>query len=279
MTQLLLLLLFILKDKTDSVYFDLTKAFDIVPHNILLCKLSNFGPSSNYVDWFHNYLSNRQSFVRISGTLSFPYPVKCGVPHGSTLGPLLFNIYINNICDAIHNSQCLLFADDLKIYRSINDVDDCKLLQHIDSVQNWCLNNGMKLNLSKTTIISFTCKTNSIYFNYKLCNNPVARSQCVKDLGVLLDCKLYFRWQINYIFSQSLKMLGLIRYITSSFSTLDSLLVLYNTLVHSKIEYASVVWNSITNTDSAKLERIQKKFVDLCYTRFFNGVTINMKTF
>jgi hypothetical protein len=135
------------------------------------------------------------------------------VPQGSTLGPLLFNIYINDICDAIHNSQCLLFADDLKIYRCISDVDDCKLLQHnTDSVQNWCLDNGMKLNLSKTTIISFARKTNSIYFNYKLCNNPVGRSQCVKDLGVLLDCKLYFHQHINYIFSQSLKMLALIAF-------------------------------------------------------------------
>jgi hypothetical protein len=165
------------------------------------------------------------------------------------------------------------FADDLKIYRSISEVDDGKRLQHdIDSVQNWCLNNDMKLNLSKTTVICFTRKTNSIYFNYKLCNNPVARSQCVKGFGVLLDCKLYFHQHINYIFSQSLKVLGLIRYITSSFSTLDSLLVLYSTLVRSKIEYASVFWNSITITDSAKLERIQRKFVALCYSRFFNGV-------
>jgi hypothetical protein len=139
-------------------------------------------------------------------------------------------------------------------------------------MQNWCLDNGMKLNLSKTTIISFTRKTNSIYFNYKLCNNLEARSQCVKNLGVLLDCKLYFHQNINYIFSQSLKMLGLIRYITSSFFTLDSLLVLYSTLVRSKTEYASVAWNSITITDSSKLERIQRKFVALCYTRFLNGV-------
>jgi hypothetical protein len=66
-------------------------------HNILLRKLSNFGLSSSHVDWFHSYVFNRQSFVRISGTVSFPYLVKCRVPQGSTLGPLLFNIFINNI--------------------------------------------------------------------------------------------------------------------------------------------------------------------------------------
>jgi hypothetical protein len=73
----------------------------------------------------------------------------------------------------------------------------------------------MKLNLGKTTTISFPRKTNSIYFNYKLCNNLVSRSQCVKDLSALLDCKLYFHQHINYIFSHDLKVLGLIRYIAS----------------------------------------------------------------
>jgi sarcosine oxidase/L-pipecolate oxidase len=102
--------------QTDSVYFDLSNAFDIIPHNILLHKLSNFGLSSSYVDWFHSYLVNRQSFVHISGTLSFSYLVKSGVPQGSTLGPLIFNIFINDIGDSICNSKYLLFVDDLKIY-------------------------------------------------------------------------------------------------------------------------------------------------------------------
>jgi hypothetical protein len=126
-------------------------------------------------------------------------------------------------------------------------------INDINSVRNWCLVNGMKINLGKITIISFSRKTNSIYFNYKLCNNLVTRFQCIKDHGVLLDCKLYFHKHIHYILSQGLKMLGLIRYSTSSFSTLESLLVLYSSLVRSEFEYAFVVCNSITSTDFAKL--------------------------
>jgi hypothetical protein len=182
----------------DCFFFYLSSAFDTVPHNILLHKLSNFGLSSSYVDWFHSCLDNRHSSLRISGRLSFSFLVKSGVPQGSTLGPILFNIFINNICNTILNSRYLLFSDDLTIYRTITNVDDCKVLQHdINSVHNWCLVNGMKINISKTTIIYFTRKTNNIGFNYKLCNNLVTRSQCVKDLGVLLDCKLYFHQHVD----------------------------------------------------------------------------------
>jgi hypothetical protein len=146
--------------QTDSVYFDLSNAFDIVPHNLLLHKLTNSGLSSGYVSWFHSYLANRQSSVRISGTLSSFYVVKSGVPQRSSLGPLLFNIFINDICDSISYSKYLLFADDLKIYCNINNVHDCKLLQSdINSVQKWCFQKGMTLTVGKTTIISFTRKT------------------------------------------------------------------------------------------------------------------------
>jgi sarcosine oxidase/L-pipecolate oxidase len=115
----------------DSVYFDLSSASDIVPHNILPHKLSNFGLSSSYVDWFHSYLVNRHSSVHISGMLLFFFLVKSGVPKGSTIGPLLFNIFINDICNSVHNCRYLLFADDLKIYLAIISVDHCKLLQMI----------------------------------------------------------------------------------------------------------------------------------------------------
>jgi hypothetical protein len=135
-----------------------------------------------------------------------------------------------------------LLGNNLKICNSINNVHDCKVLQcDIDCVQNWCIENGMILNVDKTTFfLSFPNKTVSINFNYKLCNNLILYFHCVKDLGVLLDCKLYSHHNIDDIFSQGLKLLGLICYITSSFSTPHSLCVLYTTLVQSKLEYASV---------------------------------------
>jgi hypothetical protein len=73
-----------------------------------------------------------------------------GVPQGSVLGPLLLNIFINDLCDVIIHSNCLLFADDLKVYRAINSPSDCSLLQSdIDCVHAWCLANFMKPNFSK----------------------------------------------------------------------------------------------------------------------------------
>jgi hypothetical protein len=81
---------------------------------------NNYGLSSGYINWFHSYLTNRESCVRFSGLFSSPFVVLSGVPQGSVLGPLVFNIFINDLCEVINHSSCLLFADDLKVYRAIN---------------------------------------------------------------------------------------------------------------------------------------------------------------
>jgi hypothetical protein len=87
---------------------------------------------------------------------------------------------------------------------------------------------------------------------------------------IITDSKLHIHKHVDYIFSQTIRLLGLIRPVTFSFSSLQSLLMLYCTLVRPKLQYASVAWNSITSTDASKLERIQHKFVSLCHRRFFS---------
>jgi hypothetical protein len=145
------------KGQIDSIYFDFSNVFNILPHALLHRELSNYGLSSGYLNWFPSYLTNRQSRVRYSGVHFTPFEAQSGVPQGSVLGPLLFNILMNDLCDVIKHSKCLIFSDDLRVYRAIISPSDCLLLQSdIDRVRNWCLANFMKPDFSKIKIISFT---------------------------------------------------------------------------------------------------------------------------
>jgi hypothetical protein len=153
--------------QTDTIYFNLSQAFDKVSHTLLLHKLNNYGLSERYITWFKSYLSYGSSIVRTLGKFSSPLPLLSGVPQGSTLGPQLFNNFINGLCSKIHYLECLFFGDNLKVFRVIKSAKDCKLLKsNIDCVHKWCYENRMKINTLKTNIISFTSKTNSIHFSY-----------------------------------------------------------------------------------------------------------------
>jgi hypothetical protein len=132
-----------------TVYFNLSQAFNKVHHTLLLDKLNNFGLSSVYVKWFQSYLTNRSSFVCILGKFSSTFSLLSGVPQGSILGLLLFNIFIYGLSAKINHSKFILFAYDLKTYRGIKSFENC-----------------LELKIQKTKIISLTCKTSSIHFNY-----------------------------------------------------------------------------------------------------------------
>ena len=106
-----------------SVYLDFLKVFDTVDHMILLEKLYHYGVRGCAHDWFTSYLSNRWQFVTYNGVKSNLNNVKCGVPQGSILGPLLFLLYINDLAFACKRSFPVLFADDSKLFLSSKNAD------------------------------------------------------------------------------------------------------------------------------------------------------------
>ena len=97
---------------TGVAFVDLRKAFDTVNHEILLNKLYEIGATDITVKWFRSYLTKRTQKVSFKGSLSNALPVNTGVPQGSILGPLLFIIFINNMCNVIKYGDISMYADD-----------------------------------------------------------------------------------------------------------------------------------------------------------------------
>ena len=131
-----------------SVFLDLRRAFDLVNHSILINKLLIYGLSEISVAWFESYLSNRQQSTYVNGVISAPLPVKCGVPQGSILGPLLFILFINDMDQSISYCSAHMYADDTTFYiegKSVEDLNS-KLNEDMANVSKWCTNNKLVIN-------------------------------------------------------------------------------------------------------------------------------------
>ena len=105
--------------KSQLFLFYFKKAFDTIPHSLLIDKLRKLQLHPCVIEWISNYLTKRFQSMVINGTTSQPMTIKSGVPQGSVLGPLLFLIYINTICDLPLSSRCrlVLYADDLVLFK------------------------------------------------------------------------------------------------------------------------------------------------------------------
>ena len=145
------------KETAYCIFLDFAKAFDTVNHNILIQKLEYHGVRGKALDLFKSYLSDRQQFTEIDDTLSDMEYIKCGVPQGSVLGPLLFLIYINDIIESSTLLKFFLFADDTTIFYSCkpNDHTEQILNNELAKVSNWLAANKLSLNVSKSNFLAF----------------------------------------------------------------------------------------------------------------------------
>ena len=248
-------------NQADVVYFDLSKAFDSVPHRFLIHKLTSFGIHGNLLNWFSNYLANRLQRVSFNGSVSEWLPVTSGVPQGSILGPLLFLLYINDLPTVLSpNTLCAIFADDTKIYRNINSHQDHLILQHdIDKIHNWSSMWGLTFNKKKCSIISLKRASNSTEFIYTMDNTKLTRTSTVMDLGVTIHKLLRWNDHINVLTSKANQRMWLIRRTIGFEAPLKTKTISYVALCRSIVEYNTVLWSPSTKDNILKIESIQRQ--------------------
>ena len=253
--------------QTDAIYTDFSAAFQSVNHALLAHKLEkSFHLRDRALQWFVSYLSGRRQRVIVNGKTSYWTAVTSGVPEGSLLAPLAFALYINDLPQNL-TSECLLYADDQKLFRKIKTPSDAQLLQKdLGRLQEWCNTWGLCLNPEKCKAFTMTLRRKPVQTTYKIGGIALESVSSIRDLGITLDTKLTFSDHVNQTVRQANRALGLL---IRSFQTgsrrakfdTKSLLTAYYANVRSVLEYGTVVWAGAAKSHSVRVDRVQHKFL------------------
>ena len=256
---------------TDIIYFDFSKAFDTVNHDLLLNKLKfQYHIEGRMLKYFKNYLKDRTQRVILDNCVSNEVEVLSGVPQGSILGPLLFVLFINNIYDNINeNSKISLYADDTKLWRRINSALDCDMLQKdIDTLLKWTITNKMKFHVDKCKVLSVANSVPILVdvlpfsrYSYQLGNTTLDNTDCERDLGILVNERFNWPDHHTYLLKKASQMLGMAKRTCHFVYDRGKKRSLYLALVRSYFEHCSCVWRPVNNTDITKFESLQKRAI------------------
>lgn len=246
---------------TLGVFIDFTKAFDCINHELLLKKLLHYGIRGVAFDLIKSYLNSRQQYVEINNIRSQIQSIHTGIPQGSILGPLLFNIYINDVVNIDSSTKYIIYADDTTMLFTSNDAHDLASTANavLEKLRLWCINNGLKVNTDKTKAMLFQPKNKdlSVSSDIMFSSSKIELVHCAKTLGVLFDHRMSWNDHINFLMSKLSKTVGLmysVKHLPRSAKVL-----IYNALFLSHINYCSCVWGTTSATNLHHLFLLQKK--------------------
>jgi ribonucleases P/MRP protein subunit RPP40 len=198
--------------------------------------------------------------VRVQSTFSGEREVTSGVPQGSILGPLLFNLYTDDI-DTIHSKDLSLykFADDMKLYNiydpTMTSSTQTPLQSGLNNVHTWCVENELPLNLNKCSVVYFGVNNPRVFYN--IAGHRLVSKSCERDLGVLFDEHLNFSPHIDQVVRRARRMVGLLLHTFQSRSS-AVILSVYKSMIRPLLEYGSVAWNPYLIKHINQLESVQR---------------------
>ena len=244
-----------------AVLMDLSKAFDCVNHDLLVAKLDAYGFSKDALSLIYSYLRDRSQRVEVDGVFSSWKNIDIGVPQGSILGPLLFNIYINDLFFSIENYNVSLcnYADDNTLFSSDSDLTIllARLEKEMNSICLWFFNNGLQLNADKCQLLILGKPKQDDIFLY-VNGEKIVSSDSVDLLGVTIDCDLSYTKHGDRVCKKiAAKLKALQRIAPYMPETKRKLLA--DSFVASEANYCPLIWNFSSRAIINNLERLNMK--------------------
>ena len=242
------------------ITFDLSRAFDRVPHHQLLSCVSELELPycSSFVNWLSSYLCDRQQQVKLGETRSRPVCVTSGVPQGSVLGPVLFSIYMSSYSPHDDNVIVVKYADDVSMILPVfkDRFNDSSIFDtEVSHFESWCKLHQMKINHEKTKVLNFHFSSTPL----PSCPN-FDNVHALKVLGLIFNEKLSWSSHFEFIVKKTSHRLYILRVLKNLLSH-DRLVMVFHATILSLLDYASPVFLNAGST-------LDSSFVSLCKRAF-----------
>ena len=262
-----------------NIYIDLSKAFDMIDHNILLFKLNHYGIRNGALNLLKSYFTGRKQYCHFRSTDSAMLNIHKGVPQGSILGPLLFILYINDFIYSTDKFDFLMYAGDTTLfstYDKFESIDD----KNIETIENninkelslivtWLHRNKLLINTTKTKMTIFHTPHRKVtYPRIKINNSSVEVVDEFKFLGIFIDKHLKWSTHTEFIANKISKYTRVINRLKHTLPP-RILLTLYNTLILPHLHYGLLLWGHYSD----RIFKLQKRAIRTISNSKFNGHT------
>ena len=241
---------------------DLSKAFDCLSHELIIAKLNAYGFSLSALNLVLSYLTERKQRTKINQAYSSWEEILFGVPQGSILGPILFNIFLSDLFLVVNNVDIASYADDNTIYTSGENIDEVifSLQESSKKLFKWFTDNQMKTNEEKCHLIVSSNKATEIQIG----DFSIKNSENEKLLGVHIDSNLNFDFHVNQLCKKASKKLRALSRVTP-YMTLEKKKLVINSFFNAQFNYCPLIWMLHSRKNNNKIKHLHERCLRLLY--------------